>query len=43
MSNVHLFDGAGVMWAFTVALWLTPDGLTVRAIRGCRAPLHFDD
>ncbi len=43
MSVIHLFDGTGVMWGFTVALWLNPDGITVRAINGGRAPLHFDD
>ena len=41
--NVHLFDGAGAMWGFTVAIRLTADGLLVRAINGGRAPLHFDD
>ena len=43
MLNIHLFDGSGVMWGFTIALRFEPECLIVRSINGGKAPLYFKE
>lgn len=42
MTAVHLFDGTGRMWGFTVPLFFLADRMVVRAVLGAPAPAGSD-